>query len=49
MVVINKEGKCNYIRVLTFVEGQEIWEIEDPPIHLFTQAGTIAAQLSFAL
>lgn len=44
----SKDG-CNYIRVMTFIEGREMWEIEDAPVHLFDQAGDIAAKLSLFL
>lgn len=34
----SKEGN-NYIRVLSYIEGEEMYDIEDPQLHLFDEAG----------
>jgi hypothetical protein len=35
--------------VLSFIEGEEMYDLEDPPIHLFDQAGELAAKMSLFL
>lgn len=49
MVLLAEEGACNYLRVFTYIEGEEMEAIEDPPQHLFDEAGRIAAELSLFL
>jgi Ser/Thr protein kinase RdoA (MazF antagonist) len=49
MVIISESNESNYLRILTYVEGHEIWELEDAPLHLFDEAGQLAAHLSIFL
>ncbi len=35
MIVLASQNGKDFLRVLSFIEGEEIYELEDPPLHLF--------------
>jgi Ser/Thr protein kinase RdoA (MazF antagonist) len=49
MIAFEGEGKKNHLRLLSFVEGREMWKYNDLPLRVFEDLGEMVGKLSMFL